>query len=424
MLTEKLLLHVLIILAPIFLHIVFFENKHIKHSQYVCGIIQGIAAALCLIFSYESFGLFWDLRYVPLVLAFLYGGRTAGFIVLLFIVSARTYMGGDALVFGYVSVALVAPLPYFLQTYFSSVTVPRKRILLTMLTVLWPGVIQLGILITFLLYEGTLRAEAHSLVLVISLFSIIQLLAAGLAANLNESMIERVLMKQEIRRAEKLNTLGELAASIAHEIRNPLTVVKGFLQLMQRQEKGENYQYLTLVLSELGRAEAIINDYLNFAKPEFKKIESFQYSEAIRDVYLLLQPYALKQGVSLYFQVASDCRLSTDKNQLKQALVNIIKNAVEATPPAGTVSITLQAKESSACLTVQDTGKGMTPEQLGRIGTLFYTTKDKGTGLGTMVSLRIIETMNGKIEYQSEPNKGTEVTVTLPAETAKFQTNV
>jgi two-component system sporulation sensor kinase B len=222
-------------------------------------------------------------------------------------------------------------------------------------------------------------------------------------------------MKVEIQRTEKLNTLGELAASIAHEVRNPLTVVKGFLQLMQQDERGKNYDYLSLVLSELGRAEAIINDYLNFAKPQFEKLEEFSLVHVLSEVKMLLEPFAVKQGVQLESSLdTSNFHLLTDRNQLKQALVNLIKNAIEATPEGGKVTITYKHKDHHAYIYITDTGKGMDHEQLARIGTLFYTTKDKGTGLGTSVSLRIIETMKGKVSYQSKLGIGTQVTMILP----------
>jgi two-component system, sporulation sensor kinase B len=106
--------------------------------------------------------------------------------------------------------------------------------------------------------------------------------------------------------------------------------------------------------------------------------------------------------------------LFTDRNQLKQALVNLIKNAIEATSEGGKVTITLKQIDHHAYIYIADTGKGMNHEQLSRIGTLFYTTKDKGTGLGTSVSLRIIETMKGKVSYMSKLGIGTEVTMILP----------
>jgi two-component system sporulation sensor kinase B len=164
----------------------------------------------------------------------------------------------------------------------------------------------------------------------------------------------------------------------------------------------------------LGRAESIINDYLNFAKPEFKKIEQVNLAELITEVMMLLNPLALKSGVSLDRYLEKNIYMDTDKNQLKQVLVNIIKNAIEAAQQDGRVFIKLLVSNNETMIIVKDNGKGMSKEQLARIGTLFYSTKNKGTGLGTTVSLRIIETMKGKVSYASELGKGTEVKVVFP----------
>lgn len=411
MLAEKLLLHVLIILAPVLIYYVVSENKRFSGSPYFIGLLQGISASLCLIFAFYDYGLYWDLRYIPLVLAVLYGGPKAGLIVLGAILGTRTYMGGDALLFGYISALLSALVPFLMVRKFNRLRTKKKRITLSVLVGLWPDIVMLSILLAFLFTQPEFSGGA-TLLLYILPFGLIQVIGVGFASMLHEAVLERELMKREIIRAEKLNTLGELAASIAHEVRNPLTVVKGFLQLMHKDE--QKYPYIPLVLSEVGRAESIINDYLNFAKPEFKKIEQVNLGELITDVMMLLNPLALKSDVSLDSYLEKNIYMDTDKNQLKQVLVNIIKNAIEATQQDGRVFIKLLVSNNETMIIVKDNGKGMSKEQLSRIGTLFYSTKDKGTGLGTTVSLRIIETMNGKVSYASELGKGTEVKVVFP----------
>ncbi|WP_421383795.1 ATP-binding protein [Bacillus salacetis] len=415
MLAEKLLLHVFVILAPILVYTSFFENRRIGQSPYFIGMMYGVSAILCLTVSYYSYGLYWDLRYVPLVLSFLYGGPIAGGITFLSIIGARTFMAADSLLFGYISATLAASIPFFYVKRFWKHQ-GKRRILTAIWLGIWPSFIMLSILISWLYFSDNPIYDIKELIIYVLLFGLIQIIAIGFASMLHEAVIERRLMKKEMQRAEKLNTLGELAASIAHEVRNPLTVVKGFLQLMksQEKEKDDNYQYLSLVLSELARAEAIINDYLNFAKPQFEKIERLELSATISDVISLMQPLAIKQGVDLDSDLEEEVYLHTDRNQFKQALVNVIKNAVEATDHGGRIHVSLKAAGQDARITIKDNGKGMTKEQLSRIGTLFYTTKDKGTGLGTMVSLRIIEAMEGRITYRSELGKGTEVRIALP----------
>ncbi|WP_191559683.1 ATP-binding protein [Metabacillus idriensis] len=418
MLAEKLTLHVLIVLVPVLIYTVLFENRRIASSPYFSGVLYGIAAFLCMIFSFYDYGLYWDLRYVPMVLALLYGGPAAGLIVFAFILLARTYIGGEALLFGYISAFLALIGPFLFSRRFIKYR-PRKRVQLSIIIGFWPALVQLFILIVFLFTSRYTFNGSKELLFYVLVFGILQVFAIGIAAMLLEASIDRRMMKQEIIRTEKLNTLGELAASIAHEVRNPLTVVKGFLQLMEKEKKNHNEEYLSLILSELGRAETILNDYLNFAKPQLKKIEKFQLSEVIYDVIYLLNALAVKQGVLLNYQMQPNLYIETDRSQLKQALVNLIKNAIEATPQGGKVRVNLHSRNGQAYTVISDTGKGMTTEQLSRIGTVFYTTKDKGTGLGTTVSLRIIETMNGRVTYKSEYGYGTEVTMILPIKNVK-----
>lgn len=412
-LVEKLLLHVLIILMPNFILNVFFENKRYRNSPYLIGVLNGIALSLCLIFSFFSFGLYWDLRYVPLVLATLYGGPVSGGIVFLFFLVTRTFLGGDALIYGYISGFLAFIVPFVFSRKFWNFQ-PKERVKWSIRIGNWPNFVLLLILIIYGMVQNFSIKENFEVIGHLVLFGFIQVAAIWFASMLKEMYIERRLMKKEIQRAEKLNTLGELAASVAHEVRNPLTVVKGFLQIMQKQDKNGEHQFLPLVLSELGRAEAIINDYLNFAKPQFENIVKIHLAEVIKEVQFLLDALAVKEGIILESVLKEDTYIHTDRNQLKQALVNIVKNAIEATPKGGKVSIQLIKKANQSVITVTDTGKGMDSEQLSRIGTLFYSTKDKGTGLGTSVSLKIIETMNGKLSYSSEIGKGTVVEIILP----------
>jgi two-component system, sporulation sensor kinase B len=413
MLAEKLLLNVLITLAPVLFFSIINEKNSKMNSPFVRGMLISITALACMIFSYSNYGFNWDLRYVPLILAFLYGGPVAGGMVLTTLLGARVIMGGDTVVFGLANTLLTALFPVLLMRSFMNYK-RKQRVIIATLIGAWSLLLCYLSLTTFRYFEGNffkLDFNIPDLLLV----GLIQTMAIALVANLIEGLIEREKMKKEIQRAEKLNTLGELAASIAHEVRNPLTVVKGFLQLMQQEEKGKKYEYLSLVLSELGRAESIINDYLNFAKPKFEKIEEFPLNEVLNEVVMLLDPLASKQGVQIESKLyAAGFTIVTDRNQLKQALVNLIKNAIEATPDGGKVTIHNISNHKQASISIIDTGKGMSPEQLSRIGTLFYTTKDKGTGLGTSVSLRIIETMNGKVSYKSEPGVGTLVKVILP----------
>jgi two-component system, sporulation sensor kinase B len=411
MLTEKLILQILIVIMPVLLYLILFENRKIFSTPYLYGLLHGVAAIACMIFSYKCLGHNWDLRYIPLILSTLYGGPIAGGIVLSMIIFIRLFMGIDQLLLGIGSCLISAIIPFMIARSFFTFS-PKKRIMITLIVALWPSLIAITILLAGTEIDGTIQSIYFKDIV---LFGLIFVIGIMLTAKLNEFAIERFQLKDSIQRSEKLNILGELAASVAHEVRNPLTVVKGFLQLMD-QKNSKDFEYLPIVLSELGRAESIINDYLNFAKPQFNKIEAVPLIEVVKEILFLLEPLASKQGIMLKHQITVDSPyIYTDRNQLKQAMVNFIKNAIEATSSGGYVSVTLQSgDEHQVKVVITDSGKGMDKEQLSRIGTLFYTTKDKGTGLGTTVSIKIIETMNGKVLYRSTRGIGTEVTLLLP----------
>jgi two-component system, sporulation sensor kinase B len=413
MVIEKLILHVLIILIPIHIYTILFENRRIGKSPYLFGLLNGLTAFLTMSFSFSKMGMYWDLRYVPLVIAILYEGPISGVIVFVIIIFKRTLMGGDGLTIAYLGVIFAVTLPLYLHRNYWSLS-KIKRIKNSIYAGIWSAIGQLIITYSYFFINEHAHESKLDLLLFVSYYGVVQIMGICVSSILHERMIEKQMMQKEITKAEKLNTMGELAASIAHEIRNPLTVVKGFLQLMKKQEKGTNFQYLTLILSELDRAEVIISDYLNFAKPQFHEVKKFKLGDFISSIIMLLQSLAVTKGVIMDDRVEENPIIITDKDQFKQALINFIKNAIEATPQGGTISINLSSLSDYAQIEISDTGKGMTKEQLSRIGTLFYTTKEKGTGLGTAVSIRIIETMNGRVTYESELNVGTKVTIQLP----------
>jgi len=413
MILEKILFHLLIILIPVHVYTLFFENRKIGKSPYLFGVINGITALITMSFSFTAFDMVWDLRYAPLAIAFLYEGPISGLIVLIVITLKRTITGGDGLIVAYLCLIFSVILPIYLHRNYWSLS-KTNRIRKAFFVGLWAAIGQVIITFGYFFINEYPNHTKIELFLFVILYGAVQILGMAVSSTLHERMIEKQLMQKEMSKAEKLHTIGELAASIAHEIRNPLTVVKGFLQLMKKEEKGANLQYLTLVLSELDRAEVIISDYLNFAKPRLQKIEEIELGDFISGIITLIQSLAVTKGVILNDMVDENPSIVTDKDKLKQAIVNFIKNAIEATPQGGTVSVSIKQVGNFVYIVISDTGKGMTNDQLSRMGTIFYTTKEKGTGLGTAVSIRIIETMNGKVSYESEPNVGTKVTIQLP----------
>ncbi|MBE2975277.1 ATP-binding protein [Priestia megaterium] len=233
-----------------------------------------------------------------------------------------------------------------------------------------------------------------------------------------EVIMEKTRMQKELQRAEKMNAIGQLAASVAHEIRNPMTVVKGFLQLFQDNTKLSNTElsYIHLMINEMDRAEAIIHDYLSLAKPDVHQHRFINCLECITSLVDLLSSYALlTNNILIELDAKEEMYVRGSRNELNQVLLNIMKNGIEAMRAGGTLRVGLYKREGHVHIQIEDTGIGMTSEQVNRLGTAFYSLKEKGTGIGLMVSYQLVEQMNGRIEVESISGKGSTFTLIFPS---------
>ncbi|QUN10829.1 PAS domain-containing protein [Bacillus sp. L381] len=226
---------------------------------------------------------------------------------------------------------------------------------------------------------------------------------------------ERKQTEELMLKSEKLSIAGQLAAGIAHEIRNPLTAIKGFLQLMKPTME-ENEHYFEIVFSELSRIELILSELLMLAKPQHNAVkERVNLKKIISEVTALLETQANLKGIFIKTDYERDSMfINGDQNQLKQVFINLIKNAVESMPDGGTVHILMTEDEYSVNVTVKDEGDGIPENVLKRIGEPFLTTKEKGTGLGLMVTFNLIKNHQGAIQVDSKPDKGTAFHITFP----------
>ncbi|MCT2536361.1 PAS domain S-box protein [Aquibacillus koreensis] len=224
---------------------------------------------------------------------------------------------------------------------------------------------------------------------------------------------EQIEAEKLLRQSEKLAVLGELSAGVVHEIKNPLTSIKGFLQLMQAGTI-ETKDYISILNTEIEHIEQIASDLLGFAKPsdEMKKQD---LSVLLDSVVFLMNAQSKKHNVELNWAAPQDeYPVLGDESQIKQVFVNLIKNAIEASEEHGTVEIHLSNRDDQVVIQVQDYGCGIPEEMLNHIGDSFFTTKEKGTGLGLMITQKIIHNHHGKINIHSIVNEGTTFSVILP----------
>ncbi|MGG3803853.1 ATP-binding protein [Metabacillus fastidiosus] len=226
------------------------------------------------------------------------------------------------------------------------------------------------------------------------------------------------LYYEKIKQTERLKISGQLAAAVAHEIRNPLTVVKGFLQLDEKDPSVSDdiKRHYTLMIGELNAAEHVISQLLSVAKPNNdQETETVDVRNVLQTVTDLLHSYGVLNENNIELNVIEDCAIVANPIEFKQLLINIIKNAIEASEIGDSVEITANMKNDFVEIKVIDYGQGMSEAEVGSLGTPFYSLKSKGTGLGMMICYNIAAKYKGTIDIQSSKGEGTTVTISFPS---------
>lgn len=225
--------------------------------------------------------------------------------------------------------------------------------------------------------------------------------------DITERKQAEVLMLQ----SEKLTVAGQLAAGIAHEIRNPLTAIKGFFKLLER-EMEEKKEYFDIIESELSRIELILSELLLLAKPHQVYVHPVSVHSLLKDVTTLLETQAIMNNVWFDLKLkANSPTINCDENQMKQVFINLIKNGIEAMPSGGTIYIDTEDSGDEVLITLRDEGIGISEDIIKRLGEPFFTTKTTGTGLGLMITFNIIKNHHGIVNVTSEVNEGTQIEV-------------
>ena len=243
-----------------------------------------------------------------------------------------------------------------------------------------------------------------------------QLMLLFLFLLFQKKMKDQELYYVQVKQDEKLRTTGQLAAAVAHEIRNPITVVKGFIQLHENDHSIPEHikKHYKLMLDELQAAETVISDFLSLAKPVETKTEIVSVNPSLHTVMDLLNTYASVDTIHIELEIENEYKIQCNILEFKQLFVNLLKNAIEASHHGDTIRVKVTGEKDIVKIVIVDSGSGMNREQLERIGTPFYSLKAKGTGLGLMICYNIVQKYNGTINFWSEEGIGTEVTVTFP----------
>ncbi len=231
---------------------------------------------------------------------------------------------------------------------------------------------------------------------------------------LKQEIEKRVRIEHEVVKLERLNIIGQLAAGLGHEVRNPMTTIRGFLQMLQSKTDLLTYKsYFDLMIQELDRTNSIITGFLSLAKNKPTELRRQSINDLLENLFPLLLADAYIQGKICVFDPGDVADLDIDTNEITQLVLNLARNGLEAMPPNGCLTISTFVAGQCIVLSVRDEGAGIEAEALSKLGTPFFTTKESGTGLGLPMCFSIADRHNAVIEVASNPH-GTTFLVRFP----------
>jgi two-component system, NtrC family, sensor histidine kinase HydH len=220
---------------------------------------------------------------------------------------------------------------------------------------------------------------------------------------------------ESLRRAERLKTLGEMAAGMAHEVKNPLAAIRSSAQILAERVSGKEAQFAQIIVSEVDRLNRVVNEFLAYARPAPLRREPVKLSDLLDSCLELLESVAKQAGVAVeQTNPVGEGTFNADPNQIRQVFLNLILNAIQAVEKQGRVEVSITQSGHEARVTVKDNGRGIPPDQLKSVFEPFYTTKPGGTGLGLPIAQRIVSEHGGRLVIESRPGEGTTATVVLP----------
>ncbi|MGR3764542.1 ATP-binding protein [Rossellomorea sp. NS-SX7] len=411
----NLLVILIIILLVSFYHLSKQRVYKVQIKSLPVYFISTILIFLSLLLSVQlKDGFIYDLRFIPFLLGGIYGGRRVlPWLALTMIAIRLPFMGPGFIITVFITI-LSSVAIFYLTPKLSGKTWDKRVYWFTCFSICYSI---LGFLIpsvffnfsdytSFLIYSATLTG---------STFFVFYLC----------EMIRTIYILQlESIKYEKMQVVSHLAASMSHEVRNPLTTVKGFLQLINENpaDAPTNTELSKIAVSEIDRATEVINQYLNFAKPHPEMEIDVDVTGEIRRSQEIIMPLATKKGITVESDLLHHHSIKGDPNKFQQVLINVMKNGIEAMESGGILEIFSYEDDSMLVIMIKDTGIGMTKEQVTRLGEPYYSLKGKnGTGLGMMTVFQLVDGMNGSVRVVSKKNKGTSIILSFPVSVASYK---
>lgn len=411
-LLKGLLINLLFILLIVLFFSMILWNKQkllkFKYQIFHLSLISSLLIFLSLFLSIPIGDNFiYDLRFIPFLLGSLYGGKKLTIWLGILLVFIRIPFGGDGIWVTLLLVLVSTIVIMWIHPKFRNKSINWRLGFTTIFSFIY-SVLAFLVPSIFYGFHNIITFIIYSFVLTSSTFFV---------TYLSEILRTTYILQLEAIKNEKMEIVSHLAASISHEVRNPLTSVRGFLQLILENKNIEedSRQYASLALDETDRASDIIDDYLTFAKPHPDELLELEIENEILKCKEIISPLALKNAVTMNMVFFHTKKIQGDPHKFRQVLLNICKNSIEAMPKGGTLSLVTTTNNNKTLVHITDTGHGMSPEHVARLGEPYFSLKEqKGTGLGMMVVFRIVEGMGGTVNVSSEEQVGTSITLSFP----------
>jgi two-component system, sporulation sensor kinase B len=406
------LLQLTLLIIPIFIYFTFILErvKKDRNITVIITILWGISILLCMSFPVNfGEGARLDIRFIPLLLGTLYLGFWPGILLSLLIILYRLSFGLSPGFYNTVLVIMFSlPVILYFQKSFIRSKKDKRTCIAVGLSVYYCvlGLTLFGILKGFSFGNLEVQLLHLTFMAAVTLFCIV----------LIEKIKEIHQLRQDIQNSEKLRVISELTGVFVHEIRNPMQVARGFLQLLDDPDlPHKKKEYINVSIEELDRANEIIDDFLAFGKPSENLNGKVNAGDQVERVANLLQSFSLNNQVEIKMDIMDGCWIDANPQKINQSLINIMKNAVESMPNGGIIWVACSPDSDGFIrISIKDQGVGMTKQQIDRLGNPYYSLKEKGTGLGMMVSFQIIRSYKGKVIVNSKKGEGTEFIILLP----------
>ncbi len=366
-------------------------------------------AALFLTMSFPANitgDILFDLKFIPLFIVFFYIRPAVGILFVGTIIVFKSLANPGEVLFLFLNYGIISILFMVLTKFYKRLSFMRK---------IWFGAL-FYIPITLTRFSAIVKSGNSDEILNLFLFSLMSAITLTIVIYLIELNQIQLSTMVKLQNSEKINAISQLAASVAHEIRNPMTSVRGFLQLIKSDKNltEEQGMFISISLEELKRTDQIISDFLSLARPESKATDLICLTTTAEEVYEFMKPYANISNVIIESHIKEDLFILGNTHELKQVLINIIKNGIEAMQMGGKLTIRVYERDGEGVVEIIDKGIGLSDQQLIQLGQPYYSTKTKGTGLGLMISFDIIKRMNGDYKIDSKEKCGTTFSLLFP----------